>query len=504
MEDEHCIFSIFGATGDLTNRKLLPAFYFMEQERQLKEKFRIVCIARKKKTSEDYRKEAADSIKKFSRVKVSQGILDKLINRIYYHQLDFLDDNDYGKLKDFIGQISGKECSDCERVFYLAAPPQLIGNITKNLKESGLAGKHELGKPFSKVMFEKPFGHNLDSARKLNNAITSVFDEKQVYRIDHYMAKELVQNLLALRFANSIFEPLWNREYIDHIQITVAETLGVGGRGDYYDNAGALRDVVQNHIMQLLALVAMAEPKKLSVEEVRNQKVKALKSISGFNKMGIGKIAVEGQYSGGEASGKKAIAYADEPEVSKSSKTETYFALRLQIDNSLWKNVPFYVRTGKRLKDKATEIVIVYKDVHFGLFSKLAPQRNMMKIRVQPYEGITLQFNAKVPGNKFIIDDVNMDFCHECQFGPNSPEAYERLLYDVLIGDQTLFTRWDEVENAWRVIDPLIEAFKNIKPKLYQAGTWGPKEADELIERDGRKWVEPKRPSYADQLGKSK
>ncbi len=501
MKDHYCIFSIFGATGDLTNRKLLPAFYFMEHERQLKDKFRIICIARKRKTSEEYRKESAESVRKFSRVKVSDDTLNKLLSRISYIQLEFSNRDNYKNLKKEIERVSGAQCSHCERIFYLAVPPQFFSVIAKNLKHLNLADKHSHSKPYNRVMFEKPFGHDLKSARELNHAITQVFEEKQIYRIDHYMAKELVQNLLVLRFANSIFEPLWNREYIDHIQITVAETLGVEGRGDYYDKAGAIRDVIQNHMMQLLTLVGMEDPKVLDVEEIRNQKVKVLKSIK-IKKSELKKIAVKGQYSGGMINESKVVSYTQEPEVAGNSKTETFVALKLNIKNNMWKNVPFYLRTGKRLKDRATEIVIVYKNVPFGLFSGLNPERNMMKIRVQPYEGITLQFNAKVPGNKFIIDDVNMDFCHECQFGPNSPEAYERLLFDVMNGDQTLFTRWDEAESAWKIADILIEGFKGMVPVEYTAGTWGPKEADDLIQKDGRKWIEPKRPSYADQLDK--
>ena len=502
MEEHHCIFSIFGATGDLTNRKLLPAFYFMEQEKQLRENFRIVCIARKKKTNEQYRNEACDYIRKFSRVKVHDDVLRKFASRIYYHKLEFSDFNGYAGLKNLVEGLSGGECSNCERIFYLAVPYEFFSVIVDNLKKAGLAEREHKSKAYNRLMFEKPFGHDLKSAKGLNGSITAVFDEKQIYRIDHYMAKELVQNLMVLRFANSIFEPLWNKDYIDHIQITVAETLGVEHRGNYYENAGAIRDVIQNHMMQLLTLVAMAAPKSLGAEHISNEKVKVLKSIKSFDKNYVKKIAVTGQYNKSYVNNKKVSSYVDEPEVSKGSKTETYAALKLKVINKMWKNVPFYLRTGKRLKERSTEIVIVYKDVPFGLFAKSNPDKNMLVIRVQPYEGITIQFNAKVPGKKVIIDNVEMDFCHECKFGPNSPEAYERLLYDAMLGDQTLFTRWDEVENAWKLIDVLIGGFKNTKPIKYEAGTWGPKEADKLIEKDGRKWIEPKRPSYADLLGK--
>ena len=500
MKECHCIFSIFGATGDLTHRKLLPALYFLEQEGRLKETFRIICIARKEKTNLEFLEEASDAIRKFSRIKVQDEILKKLESKILYHKIDFSSKNDYKSLKSVIEKISGGTCNACERIFYLAIPSELIGVVVDNLKSAGLAGRQRNGKPYNRIMFEKPFGYNLKSAIELNKAVTDVFDEKQIYRIDHYMAKELVQNLLVLRFANSIFEPLWNKEYIDHIQITVAETLGLEHRGSYYDLAGALRDVIQNHMMHLLTLVGMESPKTIGADDVKNEKVKVLKSISKLRAGDLTKKIVIGQYSSGIVGDKKIDAYREEPEVDKKSCTETYAALKIEINNRMWKGVPFYLRTGKRLKDRSTEIVIVYKHVPFGLFAKSNPEKNMMVIRVQPYEGITLQFNAKVPGNKVIIDNVEMDFCHECKFGPNSPEAYERLLYDVMVGDQTLFTRWDEVENAWKMLDVILKNFNKLKLHMYPAGSWGPSEANELIGRDDRKWIEPKRPSYANQL----
>lgn len=502
MKKQHCILSIFGATGDLANRKLLPALYYLEQERQINENFRAVCIARKEKSHEQYRKEAANSIRKFSRVKVNEDVLNRLIPKIYYRRLEFSNPKDYENLKKTIENISGEKCSSCERIFYLAVPQSFFGVIAYNLKRFRLAEKERGHKTYNRVVFEKPFGHDLRSAKELNNAITGVFDEKQVYRIDHYTAKELVQNLLVLRFANSIFEPLWNREYIDHIQITVAETLGVENRTGYYENAGALRDIMQNHMMQLLTLIAMEEPKSLNAEEIRNQKARVLKSIKKLRKSDAGRISVKGQYTKGIVGGKKAVSFREESGIGKNSMTETYFALKLEINNRMWKGVPFYLRTGKRLKERATEIIVVYKDVPFGLFSGLNPEKNMMIIRVQPYEGITLQFNSKIPGNKILIDNVEMDFCHECKFGSNSPEAYERLLYDVMMGDQTLFTGWNEVGNSWKTIDTLIEAHKQLKLFNYEAGSWGPAEADKLIGKDGRRWVEPKKPAYAELLNK--
>lgn len=498
--ERHCILAIFGATGDLANRKLLPALYYLEREGLLKKDFSVICIARRQKTNEEYKKDAEESIKKFSRIKINADVLSKFVSRISYQKLEFSSIEDYADLREITEKIAGAEPSKCERIFYLAVPSEFFKVIVDNLRKAGLAKRQTSMEAYNRIMFEKPFGYDLSSAKELNKSITGVFDEKQIYRIDHYMAKELVQNLLVLRFANSIFEPLWNKKYIDHVQITVAETLGVERRADYYDKAGASRDVMQNHMMQLLTLVAMEAPKSFSADDIRDKKIKVLKSVIKFNRGKLGKIAVMGQYAKGIIDGKEVVSYKDDNGIKKDSITETYMALKLGIGNKMWRNVPFYLRTGKRLKERATEIVIAYKENLSRLFAN--PTTNKLIVRVQPYEGITLQFNAKVPGKKVIIDSVDMDFCHECKFGQNSPEAYERLLYDVMANDQTLFTSWQEVENAWKIVDVFIKSLKGAKPFEYSAGTWGPKEADSLIKKDGREWTHPKKPAYAELLGK--
>ncbi len=494
MKNCHCVLTIFGATGDLTHRKLLPALYFLESERNLKKDFLIMCVARRPKTDEGFRKEAAASIRKFSRNRIKEDVLQRLLSRIHYQQLEFTQQEDYAKLRIRIESLTHTLCSSCERIFYFAVAPEFFQLIIDNMASAKI-GQKKVSR-VSRVVFEKPFGHDLKSAHELNKTISRIFDEHQIYRIDHYLAKELVQNLLVLRFGNSIFEPLWNRNYIDSVQITVAETLGVETRAGYYDKAGALRDVVQNHIMQLLCLVAMEEPKKMDADAIRDEKVKVLKSVKLGN---VATTAVKGQYSNGRMDDKEVLSYRKEQGIPADSKTGTYFALKLNVNNPRWKSVPFYVRTGKRLKERATEIAIIYKNSSSKLITeKNNLQHNMLVIRVQPDEGILLGFNTKVPGTKLSIATVNMDFCHECKFGPNSPEAYERLLLDVIQGDQTLFTRWDEVEYSWKIIDRIAKVYERKEPRLYPAGSWGPAAADKLLQKDSRSWSLPKKPYYAE------
>ena len=496
---EPCVIIIFGATGDLTNRKLLPALYKLELDNLLHKDTKIVAFARKPKSNEQFRKEALASTKKFSKLRVNHDIGKKLASKVFYHQSEFQDAEGYNKLRNLIKKRCTKN-AECNKIFYLATPPGFFGAIIDNLKISGL----NESSGWSRVVFEKPFGHDLGSAKNLNETIKKDFNENQIYRIDHYLGKELVQNLLVLRFANSIFDPLWNKKYIDHVQITVAEEFGVETRGNYYDKAGALRDMVQNHMMQLVALTAMEPCVKLDADDIREEKVKVLRSIRPFASKDVDEISVRGQYVSGTVKNKKVKAYKDEENVAKNSDTETFVALKLNIDNWRWANVPFYLRTGKMLKERVAEINIVFKHNPEVLFSSNASgiEPNMLIIRIQPEEGISLQFAAKVPGRKMAIDNVRMDFCHECRFGPNTPDAYERLLYDAIAGDQTLFTSWDMVEHSWELADKISKGWKLGKISYYKPGTWGPKEADKLIEKDGRKWYEPQKPYYSELLEK--
>ena len=496
---EPCVIIIFGATGDLTNRKLLPALYKLELDNLLHKDTKIVAFARKPKSNEQFRKDALASTKKFSKLTTNKDIWKKLANKVFYHCSEFQDAEGYNKLRNLIKERCTKN-AECNKIFYLAAPPGFFGAIIDNLKISGL----NESSGWSRVVFEKPFGHDLESAKNLNETIKKDFNENQIYRIDHYLGKELVQNLLVLRFANRIFDSIWNNKYIDHVQITVAEESGVETRGDYYDKAGALRDMVQNHMIQLVALTAMEPCVKLDVDNIMEEKMKVLKSIRPFSSKDVDEVSVRGQYVSGIVNNKKVRAYKDEEKVAKNSNTETFVALKLNIDNGRWANVPFYLRTGKRLRERVAEINIVFKQNPEILFSNNASgiEPNMLIIRIQPEEGISLQFAAKVPGRKMAIDNVRMDFCHECRFGPNTPDAYERLLYDIIIGDQTLFTSWNMVEHSWELADKISNGWKRGKVSYYEPGTWGPKEADKLVEKDGRKWYEPQKPYYSKLLEK--
>jgi glucose-6-phosphate 1-dehydrogenase len=481
---------IFGATGDLTRRKLLPALYRLTEQRLIPAEFAILGTARHEMGDDEFRAQMQQAIKEFAADEdFDDSTWQSFAKRIFYIDGDFNDAELYAKLKSKLVEID-TECHTRNRLFYLATAPDNFGLIAGQLGQADLAGSKDEG--WTRIIVEKPFGHDLESARSLNQELAAVFDEKQIYRIDHYLGKETVQNLLVFRFANSIFEPLWNRQYIDHIQITNAEALGVEGRGAYYEKAGALRDMIQNHVFQVTSLIAMEPPASLSANGVRDEKIKAMQSVRPLPADQINEFAVRGQYGPGTVLGDTVPGYRQEPGVDPNSSTETFASLKLDFDNWRWAGVPFYLRSGKRLQKHITEIAIQFKDVPHRLFTDAdAPlQPNVLVIRIQPNEGITLRFGAKLPGQAMRIRSVNMDFRYGSSFGVKPPEAYERLLLDCMLGDSTLYARRDMVERGWEIVSPIIEAWQQPATDFpnYEAGSWGPQAAFELIERDGRKW----------------
>ncbi len=490
-----CILVIFGATGDLTARKLLPALYNLRREGQLPSQFVCVGFARRPKTNEQFREEMKRAINQFSRVKpVDEMLWNSFQNQIYYHQSEFDNSAGYDSLKTFLDTLDVQHGTKGNRVFYLSTQSSYFTKIVENLHRGKLIYPVEEGfEKYSRVIIEKPFGHDLTSAYQLQSELMHYLKEEQLYRIDHYLGKETVQNLLVFRFGNSIFENLWNNRYIDHVQITVAEDLGIGTRGNLWEESGLIRDIVQNHMMQLLSLVAMEPPSSLDAEAIRDEKVKVLAAIRPFDDATLETHAVRGQYSSGYINGEAVKGYREEDHVAKESSVETYAALKLYIDNWRWFGVPFYIRGGKRLPKRTTEIAITFKDPPQVLFGKSLSKEssNVLVIRVQPNEGISLKINCKVPGPSSPIQPVKMDFRYGSYFGMMPPEAYERLICDCMSGDSTLFARQDEVFNSWRILTPLLDFWMHQKAAdfpNYQAGTWGPKSADSLIEADHRKW----------------
>jgi glucose-6-phosphate 1-dehydrogenase len=486
-----CAVVIFGATGDLTRRKLLPALYRLTQQRLIPNEFAILGSARHPQTDDEFRASMHEALTEFaSDEALDESAWQSFVKHISYQQGDFTEAEIYQKLKSKLEQIDSEFQTQGNRLFYLATSPEYFGVIAEQLGAAKLARPRKGS--WTRIIVEKPFGHDLKSARALNNKLAAVFDEKQVYRIDHYLGKETVQNLLAFRFANSIFEPLWNRQYIDHVQITNAETKGVEGRGGYYEKAGALRDMIQNHVFQVTSLIAMEPPASLSANAVRDEKAKAMQTVRPLPLDQIDQFAVRGQYGAGKVLGDTVPGYREEPGVDPNSSTETFAALKLYLDNWRWSGVPFYMRSGKRLQKDVTEIAIQFKDVPHRLFTDSdAPlQPNVLIIRIQPNEGITLRFGAKLPGQAMRIRQVNMDFRYGSSFGVKSPEAYERLLLDCMLGDSTLYARRDMVERGWELVDPILEAWKKPAPDFpnYEAGSWGPQASFELLEREGRTW----------------
>ncbi len=484
---------IFGATGDLARRKLLPALYNLAHEGALPERFHLVGVSRKEKAHEDYRAECEEAIRRFSRRTPDDAVLKSLLENIKYVPGTFDEDSVYAKLGKVLDGFEEQAGERLNRAFYLSTAPSFFPVIVEELGRSKLA--HHEGAEV-RLIIEKPFGTTLEEARELNRRVLAIFDEAQVFRIDHYLGKETVQNMMAFRFANGMFEPLWNRNYIDSVQITAAEDIGIGSRADYYDQAGALRDLIQNHMLQLLCHVAMEPPVSFTAEEVRNEKVKVLQAIPQLTAADIPEMSVRAQYAAGHAGGEDVPGYLEEEGVPEGSITETYAALRLEVDNWRWAGVPFYLRTGKRLARKITEIAVTLKPVPHLAFSQagsLGVQPNQLVLTLQPNEGVSLRLGAKIPGTRMIIRPVNMEFLYGTAFLSQSPEAYERLITDAMRGDATLFTRNDEVEAQWRICDPIVKYWAPTDPRTpgplpkYEAGSQGPKEADELL-CEGDRW----------------
>ena len=486
-----CTVVIFGATGDLTHRKLIPALYNIAADGELPLNLNVIGMARRQKSDDEFRAELAEAARKHSRQNVRDEIWESFARSVSYHTSDFSDARGYEQLGERLAKIERERGTGGNRLFYLAAAPDQFEPILQHLKASGL--NQPSGGGWARVIVEKPFGTDLASARKLNDIVSDAFPEQGTFRIDHFLGKETAQNILVLRFANAIFEPLWDTHYIDHVQITAAETLGVEGRAGYYEGAGALRDMVQNHLLQLLCLVSMEPPTDLSADSIRDEKVKVVRSLRRFDSNSVTLDVVRGQYTGGAIGGKSVPAYRQEEKVKPQSNTETFVALRLWIDNWRWADVPIYMRVGKRLPKSGTEISIHFKKAPSVLFNKESEglDDNVLVIRIQPDEGISLRMQAKMPGTSFRIEPVKMDFHYGTSFGKASPEAYERLLLDAMSGDATLFARRDEVEQAWEFIDRIEAAWRDVEPSplhQYAAGSWGPDAADELLARDGRTW----------------
>ncbi len=500
---EPCTMIICGATGDLTERKLAPALYNTLLGGFLPPEFTGVGFARRDWTDAEFRDHLLAGINKYSRNKpVKPAIWESIADSIEYQRGDFNDPEAYAELAKRLDRIDRDRGTAGNRLFYLAVPPSLYPEIVNQLDRAGLAASGERRRTGSKrgwtrVIVEKPFGYDLESARTLNREFAEVFDEDQVYRIDHYLGKETVQNLAVFRFGNGLFEPIWNRRYIDSVQITVAETVGVEGRGEFYDDTGAMRDVVQNHGLQLMTMFAMEPPVEFGPEDLRDEKLKVLRAVKPMAPSDVAANVVRGQYVSGWVEGERVTSYRDAPEVEPDSETETFVALKLAIDSWRWAGVPFYIRTGKTLPSRVTEIAVQFRRAPLALFSRAGVSQvdpNVLAIRVQPDEGILLRFGAKVPGQGLQIRTVNMDFRYGSSFAVDSPDAYETLLVDAMVGDTSLFTRNDEVERAWEILDPILKAWaagEGGPLHFYGAGTWGPPAADDMLERDGRAWRRP-------------
>ena len=489
-----CIMAIFGAAGDLTKRKLIPALYNLKKGDLLSDNFAVIGVARAELNDEEFRHRLRDDIKDFATDQVDEKVWKWLEERLYYLSGDFTDDQTFTRLKELLEKIDKERQAEGNYFFYLATAPEYFAPVVEKLGAIDLTREED--SKWRRVVIEKPFGRDLESAKKLNQEIKQVLNEDQIYRIDHYLGKETVQNILVFRFGNGIFEPIWNRRYIESVQITAAEKVGVEQRGGYYEGAGALRDMVPNHLLQLVTLTAMEPPISFDADAVRDEQAKILHAIQHPSPEEAAERVVRGQYDAGEIDGEKVPGYRSEPNVASDSAVETFVALKLLIDNWRWADVPFYLRTGKRLAARDTEIAIQFKRAPFMLFRNTPVERlssNRLVLHIQPDEGISLRFGAKVPGPTVSIGAVDMDFDYEDYFGDTPSTGYERLLHDCMVGDATLFQRADQVEAGWSVVAPIQMAWKAASPPdfpNYKAGSWGPKEADELLRSGGAEWEE--------------
>ncbi|MBA3378612.1 MAG: glucose-6-phosphate dehydrogenase [Chloroflexia bacterium] len=495
-----CVMVIFGVTGDLTARKLMPALYDLAVGHPLPEGFSIVGVSHRDWDDATFRSEMHEAVKKGARSPVTDDSWNLFAQGLYYVRGDFDNETVYTDLQQRLDAIDGERRAQGNRLFYLATSPTFYAPIIKHLGASGLGKRQDIyyNRPdsWNRIVVEKPFGRDVVSARELNAQIGSVFSERQIYRIDHYLGKETVQNVLAFRFANTLFEPVWNRQYVDHVQITVAEALGVEGRGAYYEDSGALRDMMQSHILQLLAVIVMEPPALFNGNALRDEKVKVLRAVVPPTGEEVNQKTVRGQYEAGFVDGRAVGAYRDEKGVRVASRTETYAAVELGIDNWRWAGVPFYLRTGKRLPRRVTEIAIEFKQVPHLMFQSIGDldlTPNVITMRIQPDEGIALKFAAKVPGATTQLRPVRMDFLYGTSFGESGPDAYERLLLDAMLGDPTLFARRDEVETAWTLMQPVLDGWDELPTPVYpyESGSWGPSKADALMRRDRREWRRP-------------
>ncbi|WP_326719476.1 glucose-6-phosphate dehydrogenase [Streptomyces sp. NBC_00243] len=482
---------IFGVTGDLSRKKLMPAVYDLANRGLLPPGFSLLGFARREWEDQDFAQVVHDSVREHARTEFREEVWQQLAEGMRFIPGDFDDDTAFKQLRSAVDELDSSRGTSGNYAFYLSVPPKFFPKVVKQLKKHGLADAPEGS--WRRAVIEKPFGRDLASARELNKIVHEVFDPEQVFRIDHYLGKETVQNILALRFANQMYEPIWNRSYVDHVQITMAEDIGIGGRAGYYDGIGSARDVIQNHLLQLMALTAMEEPAAFDAESLLTEKLKVFKAVKLPDE--LGEHTVRGQYAASWQGGERVRGYLQEDGIDPRSTTDTFAAVKLEVDNRRWAGVPFYLRTGKRLGRRVTEIAVVFQRAPHSPFDSTATEElgaNAIVIRVQPDEGMTVRFGSKVPGTSMEIRDVTMDFAYGESFTESSPEAYERLILDVLLGDANLFPRHQEVEESWKILDP-IEGYweKHGKPAQYPSGSWGPKEADEMLARDGRSWRRP-------------